>query len=150
MPIRNGASPVASALGIRLGATPCGLTHPNMPFSDHPLKPDISTWQRIGHFYLALTHAVYEILLDQRAADVGLRVASVGGGVGHDERCTALRFQRGGKKIDPKVVAVWNRFLACIGFFNLGFVARNAVGVETFSTLLKLTSSTLNGGLART
>ena len=55
MPIRNGASPVASALGIRLGATPRGLTHPNMPFSDHTLKPDISTWQRIGHFYLALT-----------------------------------------------------------------------------------------------
>ena len=55
MPIRNGASPVASALGIRLGATPRGPTHPNMPFSTRPSKPDISTWHRLGHFYLALT-----------------------------------------------------------------------------------------------
>jgi hypothetical protein len=55
VPIRNGASPVASALGIRSGATPCGLTHPNIPFSAGRSKPDISIWQRLGHFYLALT-----------------------------------------------------------------------------------------------
>jgi len=54
-PIRNRASPVASALGIRLGATPHGRAHPNMPFSARTSKPDISTWHRIGHFYLALT-----------------------------------------------------------------------------------------------
>jgi hypothetical protein len=53
-----GASPVvASALGIRLGATPRGPIHSNI----HPLalrhKEDISTWQKSGHFYLALTMA---------------------------------------------------------------------------------------------
>jgi hypothetical protein len=65
VPIRDGASPVASALGIRLGATPCGLTHLNMPFSARPSKPDISTWQRIGHFYLALTYG--RLVIRERA-----------------------------------------------------------------------------------
>jgi hypothetical protein len=51
-----GASPVvASALGIRLGATPRGQFHPNL----HPpallCKADISTLLGIGHFYFALT-----------------------------------------------------------------------------------------------
>jgi hypothetical protein len=55
-----GASPVvASALGIRLGATPCGRFQPNMPSPDmpspaEPEKGDILIWQRMGHFHLAL------------------------------------------------------------------------------------------------
>ena len=55
MPISNGASPIASALGIRLGATPRGRIHPNIqPQKDLP-KPDISTLLGLGHFYFALT-----------------------------------------------------------------------------------------------
>ena len=51
-----GASPVvASALGIRLGATPRGRFHSSPSLSTLLRKPDISTWQRLGHFYLALT-----------------------------------------------------------------------------------------------
>ena len=45
-----GASPVASVLGIRSGATPYGRFQPNMPFAAQALKGDISTWQRRGHF----------------------------------------------------------------------------------------------------
>ena len=55
MPISNGAMPVASALGIRSGATPCGHPHHNAHSQSEPSKPDISKWQAIGHFYLALT-----------------------------------------------------------------------------------------------
>ncbi len=43
LPIRNGASPIASALGIRSGATPCGLIHPNRHPQLTPPKQDIST-----------------------------------------------------------------------------------------------------------
>jgi transposase len=50
-----GASPVASALGIRSGATPRGRPQPTMPSPVEPSKGDISTWQTRGHFYLALT-----------------------------------------------------------------------------------------------
>ena len=51
-----GASPVvASALGIRSGATPRGLTHTTTPVPAHPSKQDISTLLGIGHFYFALT-----------------------------------------------------------------------------------------------
>ena len=51
-----GASPVvASALGIRLGATPRGRLQPNMPSTAAPEKGDILIWQRRGHFHLALT-----------------------------------------------------------------------------------------------
>jgi hypothetical protein len=51
-----GASPVvASALGIRLGATLRGRFHSKPSPSTLLRKPDISTWQRLGHFYLALT-----------------------------------------------------------------------------------------------
>jgi hypothetical protein len=51
-----GASPVvASALGIRLGATPHGRFHPNIQPSALPRKADISTLLGIGHFYFALT-----------------------------------------------------------------------------------------------
>lgn len=55
LPISPGASPVASALGLRSGATPRGHLHHNPISTAIPLKPDISTWQRTGHFYLALT-----------------------------------------------------------------------------------------------
>jgi hypothetical protein len=50
-----GATSVASALSIRAGATPLGPNHPNMLFPVNTSKQDISTWQRLGHFYLALT-----------------------------------------------------------------------------------------------
>ena len=51
----SGASSVASALGIRLGATPRGPLHPNTCSSTVPSKPDISTLLALGHFYFALT-----------------------------------------------------------------------------------------------
>ncbi len=50
-----GASSVASALGIRSGATPCGRIYTNMPSRFRSLKPDISTLPELGHFYFALT-----------------------------------------------------------------------------------------------
>jgi hypothetical protein len=50
LPISNGASPVASALGIRLGATPRGPHQPNMTSPCHLSKQDISTLPGIGHF----------------------------------------------------------------------------------------------------
>ena len=51
-----GASPVvASALGIRSGATPRGRIHYNPHPSALPRKEDISTLLGIGHFYFALT-----------------------------------------------------------------------------------------------
>jgi hypothetical protein len=55
---RCGATSVASAFGIRLGATPRGLTHVTIHSQTHHSKPDISTWQTTGHFYLALTQHV--------------------------------------------------------------------------------------------
>lgn len=57
-------------------------------------------------------------------------MAGVGSGVGHDERGAALRLQRGGKEIDPKIIRVGNGFLARVGFLDLGFIARDAVGVK--------------------
>jgi hypothetical protein len=39
----------------RPGATPSGLVHPITPSRQIPVEQDISTGQRIGHFYLALT-----------------------------------------------------------------------------------------------
>src|SRR5688572_19434964 len=54
----NGATSLASALGIRSGATPCGHIHPNIHFLSPLPNPDISIWQRTGHFYLALTVAL--------------------------------------------------------------------------------------------
>ena len=54
-----GASPVvASALGIRLGATPDGRIHLNIHPSTLHCKADISIWQTTGHFYLALAAAL--------------------------------------------------------------------------------------------
>jgi hypothetical protein len=51
-----GASPVvASALGIRSGATPHGRFHCIPSPSALPRKEDISTLLGIGHFYFALT-----------------------------------------------------------------------------------------------
>jgi hypothetical protein len=42
-------------VGIRLGVTPRGPSHSKLSLSTLRRKPDISTWQRLGHFYLALT-----------------------------------------------------------------------------------------------
>ena len=51
-----GASPVvASASGIRSGATPRGRIHSKPHPSALPRKEDISTLLGIGHFYFALT-----------------------------------------------------------------------------------------------
>jgi hypothetical protein len=55
LPISNGACPVASALGIRLGATPRGPHQPTMASPARQSKQDISTLLGIGHFYFALT-----------------------------------------------------------------------------------------------
>lgn len=51
----SGANSVASALGIRSGATPGGSIHHKPQSQTHPAKPDISTLPAIGHFYFALT-----------------------------------------------------------------------------------------------
>jgi hypothetical protein len=57
-----GASPVvASALGIRSGATPRGRIHSKPSPSALPRKEDISTLLGIGHFYFALTWPVLPI-----------------------------------------------------------------------------------------
>jgi hypothetical protein len=51
-----GASPVvASALGIRSGATPRGRHQRNTASPGRLSKQDISTLPGIGHFYFALT-----------------------------------------------------------------------------------------------
>jgi hypothetical protein len=55
LPISNGASPIASASGFRLGATPRGPIYPNRPPQNKPAKQDISTLLGLGHFYFALT-----------------------------------------------------------------------------------------------
>ncbi len=54
-PTASGANSVASALGIRSGATPSGYRQPNITSQQTSSKEDISKWQRSGHFYLALT-----------------------------------------------------------------------------------------------
>lgn len=59
LPISNGASPVASALGIRSGATLRGPHQLNMTFPPRLSKQDISTLLGIGHFYFALTALYY-------------------------------------------------------------------------------------------
>ncbi len=51
-----GASPVASALDLpQKRDLPENRIQTTMPSPVDPSKQDISTWQRIGHFYLALT-----------------------------------------------------------------------------------------------
>ena len=51
-----GASPVASALDLRLGRDPdTDRIYLITPSSLPPSKQDLSTLQRIGHFYFALT-----------------------------------------------------------------------------------------------
>jgi hypothetical protein len=51
-----GASPVASALNLpQERDLPKNRTHTTIPSSADLSKQDISTWQGIGHFYLALT-----------------------------------------------------------------------------------------------
>ena len=74
----------------------------------------------VEHVRRQRQHGVDEVLLDQCLADVRLGMAGVGSGVGHDERGAALRLQRGGKEIDPKVIRVRDGFLARVGFLRLG------------------------------
>ena len=51
-----GASPVASALDLPQERDfPENRIQTTMPSPADPSKQEISTWQRIGHFYLALT-----------------------------------------------------------------------------------------------
>src|SRR3954452_24963098 len=51
----SGASPVASALGIRLGATPGGRNDTNTHSENHASKGTfLPCWKR-GHFHFALT-----------------------------------------------------------------------------------------------
>ncbi len=55
MPIAAEPRPSLRLWASAQGATPGGLIHPNLHLLPWSSKPDISTWQRIGHFYLALT-----------------------------------------------------------------------------------------------
>jgi len=74
-----GASPVvASALGIRSGATPRGRLQPSTPLPADPSKQDISTLLGIGHFYFALTGGyvccdVFTVLCFGEFGDVWLK-----------------------------------------------------------------------------
>ncbi len=61
-----GASPVvASALGIRSGATPRGPIHSNPTPSALLRKADISTLLGIGHFYFALTRGTHTRTIEE-------------------------------------------------------------------------------------
>ena len=54
-----GANSIASALNLpRDRDVPKNHSHSKPHLSNRPSKPDISTWQRLGHFYLALTEAI--------------------------------------------------------------------------------------------
>src|ERR1700722_4703541 len=54
-----GANSVASALNLpQERDLPKNQSHSKPPLSNSTPKPDISTWQRIGHFHLALTGAL--------------------------------------------------------------------------------------------
>mmetsp|Transcript_44311 Transcript_44311/g.78311 ORF Transcript_44311/g.78311 Transcript_44311/m.78311 type:complete len:886 (+) Transcript_44311:1866-4523(+) len=85
-------------------------------------------------------HAVNEVVLDQRAADVGLGVAGIAGRVGHHQRGTAAGLQRRGEEVDPEVVAVGHGLDGSVVLvalavlptrrLGLGLVAGDAVGVE--------------------
>ena len=57
-----GASPVASALGSENRRDPVLHSHhfTIAPLATRP-KPDISTWQQLGHFYLALTYSKFPV-----------------------------------------------------------------------------------------
>jgi len=68
LPISNGASPIASALGIRLGATPREHIHPTIQLQNDPIKQDISTLLGLGHFYFALTWEVLREVLRLKIA----------------------------------------------------------------------------------
>src|ERR1035438_6329647 len=60
-----GASPVASALGIRSGAIPRGRIHTNTPSKSHLAQYDVSTLPGIRHFYFALTGPVLSLGRDK-------------------------------------------------------------------------------------
>jgi hypothetical protein len=97
-----GASPVvASALGIRSGATPRGRFHCKPSPSALPRKEDISTLLGIGHFYFALTGAgrghlsrPSEKFLNEPSRKFLLTAVRLKGGTNRDEpkgtRCVEL------------------------------------------------------------
>jgi hypothetical protein len=63
-PTASGANSVASALGTSPGATPAKLCQHNMRVLNRPSEPELSTWLRVGTFYLALTVGqVWELAL---------------------------------------------------------------------------------------
>ncbi len=58
-----GASPVASALDLRTGRNPAAdQPDTNMHLFPARSKQDISTLQRIGHFYFALTWGLFFVV----------------------------------------------------------------------------------------
>ena len=96
-------------------------------------------WQRhrIKHIRRQRQHAVDQVFLDQRPANIGLRVARVRRRIGHHQRrasagrAVARFLERGREEIDPEIVRVRDGLLALLGLLGLGLVARDAVGVET-------------------
>lgn len=61
----RGASPVASALDLpQKRDLPENRIQISTPSPTVPSKQDISIWQRIGHFYLALTGAYFKWVCD--------------------------------------------------------------------------------------
>jgi hypothetical protein len=54
--VYSGANSIASALHLPDGRDPAeNQSHSKPELSTAVSKPDISTWHKIGHFYLALT-----------------------------------------------------------------------------------------------
>ena len=77
-----GANPVASALNLpQERDSPENHPYSNPALFPLPSKPDISTWQRLGHFYLALTEQKYCL------------VWSVAGGVSNETASMLPAFQ---------------------------------------------------------
>jgi len=69
-----GANSVASALNFpQERDLPKNHSHSKPHLSNRTPKPDISTWQRIGHFYLALTHAELVPKCEVLQVECGLR-----------------------------------------------------------------------------
>ena len=76
-------------------------------------------------------HLADDALLDHLFADGVFALASVGGGVGHDQGGLAVVVHGGGEVADPEIVGVGDGLLL-IGFLlgGLGGVAGHAVGAE--------------------
>jgi hypothetical protein len=71
LPISNGASPVASALGIRSGATPRGPTHPNIQLQSTTPNRTFLLRPRLNKFLLKASRS------KNSQADFFLRLAEV-------------------------------------------------------------------------